>query len=86
MPVKLSSPKTKKKKLEFTWDYQLVTLLLFTRVTLTSHYLCVLQDRADRAARYAKTQEEERAAKEALLQARQAEQEARKEALLRERR
>eukprot|EP00064_Thunnus_orientalis_P003396 superscaffoldBa00000275_g3405 len=32
-------------------------------------------DRADRAARYAKTQEEEKAAKQALLQARQAEQE-----------
>ncbi|GAA6219740.1 UBX domain-containing protein 4 [Lates japonicus] len=45
----------------------------------------IAMDRADRAARYAKTQEEERAAKEALLQARQAEQEARKEALLRER-
>lgn len=44
------------------------------------------QDRADRAARYAKTQEEERAAKEALLQARQEEQEARKEAQLRQRR
>ncbi|XP_042350407.1 UBX domain-containing protein 4 [Plectropomus leopardus] len=42
-------------------------------------------DRADRAARYAKTQEEEKAAKQAQLQARQAEQEARKEALLRER-
>ncbi|XP_044221426.1 UBX domain-containing protein 4 isoform X2 [Thunnus albacares] len=42
-------------------------------------------DRADRAARYAKTQEEEKAAKQALLQARQAEQEVRKEALLRER-
>ncbi|KAM7406807.1 hypothetical protein PAMA_002838 [Pampus argenteus] len=42
-------------------------------------------DRADRAARYAKTQEEEKAAKQALLQTRQAEQEARKEALVRER-
>ncbi|XP_051259258.1 UBX domain-containing protein 4 isoform X2 [Dicentrarchus labrax] len=42
-------------------------------------------DRADRAARYAKTQEEEKAAKQALLHARQAEQEVRKEALLRER-
>lgn len=42
-------------------------------------------DRADRAARYAKTQEEEKAAKQALVQARQAEQEARKETLLRER-
>uniref|UniRef100_A0A673AKY4 UBX domain-containing protein 4 n=1 Tax=Sphaeramia orbicularis TaxID=375764 RepID=A0A673AKY4_9TELE len=42
-------------------------------------------DRADRAARYAKTQEEEKAAKQALLQARQAEQEARKEAIVRER-
>ncbi|XP_044073642.1 UBX domain-containing protein 4 isoform X2 [Siniperca chuatsi] len=42
-------------------------------------------DRADRAARYAKTQEEEKAAKQALLQARQAEQEARKETLVRER-
>uniref|UniRef100_A0A3Q1EJN5 UBX domain-containing protein 4 n=1 Tax=Acanthochromis polyacanthus TaxID=80966 RepID=A0A3Q1EJN5_9TELE len=42
-------------------------------------------DRADRAARYAKTQEDEKAAKQAILQARQAEQEARKEALVRER-
>lgn len=42
-------------------------------------------DRADRAARYAKNQEEEQAAKQALLQARQAEQEARKEAVVRER-
>ncbi|XP_029315259.1 UBX domain-containing protein 4 isoform X2 [Cottoperca gobio] len=42
-------------------------------------------DRADRASRYAKTQEEEKTAKQALLQARQAEQEARKEALVRER-
>lgn len=42
-------------------------------------------DRADRAARYAKNQEEEKAAKQALLQARQAEQEARKEAVVRER-
>lgn len=46
----------------------------------------VLQDRADRAVRYAKTQEEEKAAREALLQARQAEQEARREAVVRERR
>ncbi|XP_040913296.1 UBX domain-containing protein 4 [Toxotes jaculatrix] len=45
----------------------------------------IAMDRADRAARYAKTQEEEKAAKEALLQARQAEQEARKETLIRER-
>ncbi|XP_024141935.1 UBX domain-containing protein 4 isoform X2 [Oryzias melastigma] len=45
----------------------------------------IAMDRADRAARYAKTQEEERAAKEALLQARQEEQEARKEAQLRQR-
>uniref|UniRef100_UPI003AACF426 UBX domain-containing protein 4 n=1 Tax=Centroberyx gerrardi TaxID=166262 RepID=UPI003AACF426 len=42
-------------------------------------------DRADRAARYAKNQEEVQAAKQAALQARQAEQEARKEALSRER-
>ncbi|KAM8749746.1 UBX domain-containing protein 4 isoform 1-T1 [Acanthopagrus schlegelii] len=42
-------------------------------------------DRADRAARYAKTQEEENAAKMTLLQAKQAEQEVKKEALLRER-
>ncbi|XP_070694708.1 UBX domain-containing protein 4 isoform X2 [Pempheris klunzingeri] len=42
-------------------------------------------DRAERAARYAKTQEEEMVAKQALVQARQAEQEARKEALVRER-
>uniref|UniRef100_A0A8C7WV90 UBX domain-containing protein 4 n=1 Tax=Oryzias sinensis TaxID=183150 RepID=A0A8C7WV90_9TELE len=45
----------------------------------------IAMDRADRAARYAKTQEEERTAKEALLLARQEEQEARKEALLRQR-
>ncbi|XP_035250548.1 UBX domain-containing protein 4-like isoform X2 [Anguilla anguilla] len=42
-------------------------------------------DRADRAARYAKNQEEVDAAKAAALQARQAEMEARKEALHRER-
>uniref|UniRef100_A0A667YA15 UBX domain-containing protein 4 n=1 Tax=Myripristis murdjan TaxID=586833 RepID=A0A667YA15_9TELE len=42
-------------------------------------------DRADRAARYAKNQEEVQAAKQAALQAKQAEQEARKEALARER-
>ncbi|XP_041806177.1 UBX domain-containing protein 4 isoform X2 [Chelmon rostratus] len=42
-------------------------------------------DRADRAARYAKTQEEEKAAKQALLHARQAAQEVRKETLVRER-
>lgn len=48
--------------------------------------IVVSQDRADRAARYAKSQEEEKAAKQALLQARQAEQEARKEAIVRERR
>ncbi|XP_068184725.1 UBX domain-containing protein 4 [Antennarius striatus] len=42
-------------------------------------------DRADRAARYAQTQGEEKAAKLAQQQARQAEQEARKETLLRER-
>lgn len=40
----------------------------------------------ERAARYAKSQEEERAAKQALLQARQAEEEDRKEATVRERR
>ncbi|KAM9709171.1 UBX domain-containing protein 4 isoform 1-T1 [Menidia menidia] len=45
----------------------------------------IAMDRADRAARYAKTQEEEKAAREALTRARQAEQEARKETLLRER-
>lgn len=43
-------------------------------------------DRADRAARYAKTREQEKAAKEAQLQARQAEQEVRKEVIVRERR
>lgn len=48
--------------------------------------LYVLQDRADRAARYSKTQEEEKAAREAILQAKQAEQEARKATLVRERR
>ncbi|XP_037345397.1 UBX domain-containing protein 4 isoform X1 [Pungitius pungitius] len=42
-------------------------------------------DRADRAARYARNQEEEQTAKQALLQARQAEQEARKVAVVRER-
>ncbi|KAJ8349809.1 hypothetical protein SKAU_G00249390 [Synaphobranchus kaupii] len=42
-------------------------------------------DRADRAARYAKTKEEVDAAKAAALQARQADMEARKEALQRER-
>ncbi|XP_075937171.1 UBX domain-containing protein 4 isoform X3 [Anarhichas minor] len=42
-------------------------------------------DRADRAARYANTQEEDKTAKQALLQARQAEQEARREAVVRER-
>ncbi|KAG7248520.1 hypothetical protein CRUP_017915 [Coryphaenoides rupestris] len=42
-------------------------------------------DRADRAARYAQSQEEVQAAKQAQLQARQAEQEARKEAVARER-
>uniref|UniRef100_A0A7N6BAC2 UBX domain-containing protein 4 n=1 Tax=Anabas testudineus TaxID=64144 RepID=A0A7N6BAC2_ANATE len=45
----------------------------------------IAMDRADRAARYAKTQEEENAAKEALLKARQAEKEARKEPLVKER-
>nr|XP_020462272.1 UBX domain-containing protein 4 isoform X2 [Monopterus albus] len=45
----------------------------------------IAMDRAERAARYAKTQEEEKAAKETLVQARQAKQEARKEASLRER-
>lgn len=45
----------------------------------------IAMDRADRAARYAKTQEEDKAAKQALLQARQAEQEARREATVRER-
>ncbi|XP_059199153.1 UBX domain-containing protein 4 isoform X2 [Centropristis striata] len=42
-------------------------------------------DRADRAARYAKNQEEDKIAKQALLQARQAEQDARRETLVRER-
>lgn len=46
----------------------------------------LLQDRADRAARYAKSQDEEKVARQALLQARQAEQEARKEELVRQRR
>lgn len=49
-------------------------------------WFCLLQDRAERAARYAQSQEEERAAKQASLQARQAEEEHRKEATLRERR
>lgn len=47
--------------------------------------LQIALDRADRAARYAKTQEEEKAARQALLHARHAEQEVRKEALVRER-
>ncbi|XP_034741068.1 UBX domain-containing protein 4 isoform X2 [Etheostoma cragini] len=42
-------------------------------------------DRADRAARYAQTQEEERASRQAALEARQARQDARKESALRER-
>ncbi|XP_034550271.1 UBX domain-containing protein 4 [Notolabrus celidotus] len=45
----------------------------------------IAQDRADRAARYAQVQEEDKAAKEAAQQVRQAQQEARKEAMLRER-
>ncbi|KAM6934612.1 UBX domain-containing protein 4 [Xenentodon cancila] len=45
----------------------------------------IAMDRADRAARYAKTQEEEAAARQALLQARQAKQEARKDELVRQR-
>ncbi|XP_072253905.1 UBX domain-containing protein 4 isoform X2 [Leuresthes tenuis] len=45
----------------------------------------IAMDRAERAARYAKTQEDDKASKEALLRARQAEQEARKETLVRER-
>ncbi|XP_063789828.1 UBX domain-containing protein 4 [Pseudophryne corroboree] len=46
----------------------------------------IAQDRADRAARFAKSKEEQEAAKVAELQARQAEMEARKEAAQRERR
>uniref|UniRef100_A0A8C9YPA4 UBX domain-containing protein 4 n=1 Tax=Sander lucioperca TaxID=283035 RepID=A0A8C9YPA4_SANLU len=42
-------------------------------------------DRADRAARYAQTQEEERASRQAALEARQAQHDARKESALRER-
>uniref|UniRef100_A0A8C2YYY9 UBX domain-containing protein 4 n=1 Tax=Cyclopterus lumpus TaxID=8103 RepID=A0A8C2YYY9_CYCLU len=42
-------------------------------------------DRADRAARYANTQEEEKTAKQALLQARQEDYEERREAAVRER-
>ncbi|KAG7331472.1 hypothetical protein KOW79_005441 [Hemibagrus wyckioides] len=45
----------------------------------------IAQDRAERAARYAKTQEEADAARAAALQARQAEQEIKKEAAQRER-
>ena len=44
------------------------------------------QDRAERAARFAKSKEEAEAAKAAALQARQAEIEARKEASQKERR
>ncbi|KAG7503509.1 UBX domain-containing protein 4 isoform X1 [Solea senegalensis] len=47
--------------------------------------LQIAMDRADRAARYAKTQEEEKAAREAILKAREVEQEARKETLVRQR-
>lgn len=47
----------------------------------------VPQDRAERAVRYAKTQEEEeKAARQLLLHSIQAEQEGRKEALIREKR
>ncbi|XP_075037052.1 UBX domain-containing protein 4 [Mixophyes fleayi] len=46
----------------------------------------IAQDRADRAARFAKSKEEQEATKAAELQARQAEMEARKEAAQRERR
>lgn len=45
-----------------------------------------MQDRAERAARYGKTQEEVVAARAAALQARQAEQDMKKEAAQRERR
>ncbi|TSM60543.1 UBX domain-containing protein 4 [Bagarius yarrelli] len=45
----------------------------------------IAQDRAERAARYAKTQEEADAARAAAVQARQAEQEMKKEAVQRER-
>ncbi|XP_003961735.2 UBX domain-containing protein 4 isoform X1 [Takifugu rubripes] len=45
----------------------------------------IAMDRMERAAHYAKTQEEEKAARQALLQARQAEQEVKKEAGVRER-
>uniref|UniRef100_A0A8C5NHH4 UBX domain-containing protein 4 n=1 Tax=Gouania willdenowi TaxID=441366 RepID=A0A8C5NHH4_GOUWI len=45
----------------------------------------IAMDRAERAARFSKAQEEQMATKQALLQARQAEQEARKESMLRER-
>ncbi|KAK2839371.1 hypothetical protein Q5P01_013111 [Channa striata] len=45
----------------------------------------IAMDRADRAARYSKIQEEEKAAKEALLQTRKAEEESKKDALVRER-
>lgn len=53
---------------------------------ISEHFFLLLQDRMERAARYAKTQEEEMAARQALLQARQAEQEVKKEATVRERR
>ncbi len=56
------------------------------RLTLLHPSPSVRQDRAERAARYAKTQEEEKAAKQALRQTRLAEQEVRKETLVRERR
>lgn len=48
--------------------------------------MVLLQDRAERAARFAKSKEEAEAAKAAALQAKQAEIEARKEASQKERR
>lgn len=51
-----------------------------------ARFVSLSQDRADRAARYAKNQGEVEAARLAALQARQAEQEAKKDASARERR
>lgn len=45
-----------------------------------------MQDRAERAASYAKMQQDEKVAKQNLLQAKQADEEARREAVIRERR
>lgn len=71
-------------------EHEITTFLIWTVWNNADIFkpfvLSVLQDRADRAARYAKNQEDDKTARQDLLQARQAEQDARKEALVRERR